>query len=92
MSSRGARCRRYTRVSPPPACRSNSIASARPQDFNGTVIDCRGIDARDACPTLRGVKGEMIVVESREIALSRPVRLMHPRLPLYIVPRADICS
>ena len=62
-----------------------------PQDFNGTVIDCRGIDARDACPGLRGVKGEMIVVESREIALSRPVRLIHPRWPLYIVPRADFC-
>jgi glycine oxidase len=34
------------------------------------------------------VKGETVVVESDEIALSRPVRLIHPRWPLYIVPRA----
>ena len=31
----------------------------------------------------------MIVVETTEIALSRPVRLLHPRWPLYIVPRDD---
>jgi glycine oxidase len=52
------------------------------------VIDCRGIAARDACPDLRGVKGEIIIVETGEIALSRPVRLIHPRWPIYIVPRA----
>jgi glycine oxidase len=27
-------------------------------------------------------------VETPEIALSRPVRLLHPRWPLYIIPRA----
>ena len=52
------------------------------------MIDCRGLSARDVCPDLRGVKGEIIVVETSEIALSRPVRLIHPRWPLYIVPRA----
>src|SRR6202042_3846554 len=40
-------------------------------------------------PELRGVKGEMIIVESSEIELSRPVRLIHPRWPLYIIPRAN---
>ena len=60
-----------------------------PEASNGTVIDCRGMGARDACHDPRGVKGEMIVVETDEIALSRPVRLIHPRWPLYIVPRAD---
>src|SRR6202012_2364659 len=38
---------------------------------------------------LRGVKGEMIIVESDEVELSRPVRLIHPRWPLYIIPRAN---
>jgi glycine oxidase len=55
---------------------------------DGLVIDCRGIAARDACPDLRGVKGEIIILETDEVALSRPVRLIHPRWPLYIVPRA----
>lgn len=31
----------------------------------------------------------MLVVRSRDINLSRPVRLLHPRIPLYIVPRGD---
>lgn len=53
------------------------------------VIDCRGLSARDALPDLRGVKGEMIVVETDEVTLSRPVRLLHPRWPLYIIPRED---
>ncbi len=56
-------------------------------ELDGTVIDCRGLGARDTCPDLRGVKGEIVVVETGEIALSRPVRLIHPRWPLYIVPR-----
>ncbi len=51
------------------------------------TVDCRGLSARDALPGLRGVKGEMIVVATDEVALSRPVRLLHPRWPLYIIPR-----
>jgi glycine oxidase len=53
------------------------------------TLDCRGLAARDALPDLRGVKGEMLVLETHEIALSRPVRLLHPRWPIYIVPRGQ---
>jgi glycine oxidase len=60
-----------------------------PRDLDGWVIDCRGLAARDVFPALRGVKGETVLVETREIALSRPVRLIHPRWPLYVVPRPD---
>jgi glycine oxidase len=60
----------------------------RPDALDGIVIDCRGLFARDTQPGLRGVKGEMVIVETDEIALSRPVRLIHPRWPLYIIPRA----
>ncbi len=52
-------------------------------------IDCRGLSARDQLPTLRGVRGEMLVLQTRDITLHRPVRLLHPRYPLYIVPRHD---
>ena len=58
-------------------------------DLDGLVIDCRGLAARDAQPGLRGVKGEMIIVETSEVELSRPVRLIHPRWPLYVIPRGD---
>jgi glycine oxidase len=60
----------------------------RPDQTDGIVIDCRGLFARDTQPGLRGVKGEMVIVETDEIALARPVRLIHPRWPLYIIPRA----
>ncbi|MET0969869.1 MAG: FAD-dependent oxidoreductase [Tardiphaga sp.] len=61
----------------------------QPADLDGVVIDCRGLQARDAQPQLRGVKGEIVIVETDEVQLSRPVRLMHPRWPLYVIPRAD---
>ena len=38
---------------------------------------------------LRGVKGEMLVIRCPDVTLTRPVRLLHPRMPLYIVPRGD---
>jgi len=58
-------------------------------EFDGIVIDCRGISARDRESELRGVKGEMILVETDEVKLARPVRLIHPRWPLYVIPRED---
>src|SRR5207245_11005073 len=59
------------------------------EDIDGIVIDCRGLAARDAQPELRAVKGELILIETNEVQLSRPVRLIHPRWPLYVIPRED---
>ncbi|WP_454746660.1 glycine oxidase ThiO [Ciceribacter selenitireducens] len=53
------------------------------------IIDCTGAAAIGATPQLRGVRGEMLFLETAEISLSRPVRLLHPRIPLYIAPRGD---
>ena len=52
----------------------------------GPVIDCRGIAAKSALEGLRGVRGEMAVVRAPEVGLTRPVRLLHPRFPIYVVP------
>lgn len=54
-----------------------------------TVIDCTGAAAIGQAADLRGVRGEMLCLETAEISLSRPVRLLHPRIPLYIAPRSD---
>ena len=64
-------------------------SDVNPDDCDGIVIDCRGLAARDSQPELRGVKGEMIIVETDEIEFSRPIRLIHPRWPLYIIPREN---
>ena len=68
------------------ACQEAALAV---QEAGATVVDCRGLEARDALHDLRGVKGEMLVVRLPDISLSRPVRVLHPRVPVYIVPRGD---
>jgi glycine oxidase len=64
-------------------------SDVRLDDLDGLVIDCRGLAARDTQKDLRGVKGEMILIETGEVELSRPVRLIHPRWPLYVIPREN---
>ena len=51
------------------------------------VVDCRG-SACDA-PGLRRVRGEMLIVQAPSVELTRPVRLLHPRHPIYVVPRGQ---
>jgi glycine oxidase len=53
------------------------------------AIDCRGLAARDVLTDLRGVKGEMLLLRQPELSLSRPVRILHPRIPVYVVPRGQ---
>lgn len=53
------------------------------------VVDTRGVGSKSSLPNLRGVRGEILRVECKGVALQRPVRLMHPRYQLYVVPRPD---
>ncbi len=54
-----------------------------------TIIDCRGLGARHELADLRGVRGERLIVRTREVAFRRPIRLLHPRHPIYVVPWAN---
>jgi glycine oxidase len=63
---------------------------ADPEAAEGdAVLDCRGFAARNTLNDLRGVRGEMLLLRTSEISLKRPVRLLHPRIALYVVPRTD---
>jgi glycine oxidase len=53
------------------------------------VLDCSGLAARRELGDLRGVRGEMLLLRAPEVSLSRPVRVLHPRLPVYVVPRGE---
>lgn len=53
------------------------------------TIDCRGFAARDNLSGLRGVKGEMLILDAQDLSFSRPIRLLHPRHPVYVVPRDE---
>ena len=68
---------------------SVEISTAEPPKDSGKRIDCRGLAAKDILHDLRGVKGEMLVIRTNDVSFQRPIRLLHPRLPLYIVPRGN---
>lgn len=68
---------------------ANLAFGASHEEPAGITIDCRGLAARDVLPDLRGVRGECLVLRTREVTLHRPVRLLHPRHPLYVVPWTD---
>ena len=53
------------------------------------VFDCRGLGARLDWKSLRAVRGEVIRLQAPEVQLHRPVRLIHPRYPVYIAPKPD---
>ncbi|NOV23453.1 FAD-dependent oxidoreductase [Cupriavidus necator] len=61
------------------------------------VLDCRGLGARAAWPAqpggttpgLRGLRGEVVRVHAPDVKLHRPVRLLHPRYPIYIAPKPN---
>ncbi|MEZ2130085.1 MULTISPECIES: glycine oxidase ThiO [unclassified Sinorhizobium] len=53
------------------------------------TIDCTGSAKIGEIEGLRGVRGEMLYLQTEELDLSRPVRMLHPRIPLYIVPRGN---
>lgn len=55
----------------------------------GIVVDCRGMGAKRDWAKLRGVRGEIVRLHAPEIELRHMLRLLHPRCPVYIAPRAD---
>ncbi|MDO5687455.1 MAG: FAD-dependent oxidoreductase [Neisseria sp.] len=69
-----------------------ALTDFAPQD--GWLIDCRGYGAKQdwnahGTSRLRGIRGEVARVYAPEISLNRPVRLLHPRYPLYIAPKEN---
>ena len=50
-------------------------------------LDCTGIAAD--LPELRPVRGEMAILSCPDVLITRTIRLLHPRMPLYLVPRGD---
>lgn len=67
----------------------HQIKTAVEQHSFDWVIDCRGHGARPQWQPLRGVRGEVLRLHAPEMSLARPVRLLHPRYQLYVVPKPD---
>lgn len=62
-----------------------SCSKPQPMCFD-LVCDLRGTGARAAMP-VRGVRGEVVWLHAPGLRLHRPVRLLHARHRVYIVPR-----
>jgi len=67
---------------------NTAVDDAKLPDAHVT-IDCRGLGAKPVLPSLRGIRGEVARVHAPGIGLTRPVRLLHPRYPLYIAPKEN---
>ncbi len=52
-------------------------------------IDTCGVGARCWNADVRGVRGEVLWIHSPGTRISRPVRLLHPRYRLYLVPKGQ---
>ena len=53
------------------------------------VFDARGLGANVEIDGLRGVRGEVFLIDAPEVNISRPTRMLHPRYKIYIVPREN---
>ena len=68
--------------------KANQVITDKEERFDW-VFDCRGLGAKNDIKHLRGVRGELIYLKAPMVNISRPVRLMHPRYRLYIVPKPE---
>lgn len=82
----GIRCRFQCDVE---ALTPGKVHTGKGAEVFDWVIDARGMGGTEDMPSLRGVRGELIRIKAPEVKLNRPIRLMHPRYPLYVVPRPD---
>ena len=85
---RGARFHwqcRVTRVEPGRLTCAHADGRLESADFDH-VFDVRGLGARPDLP-VRGVRGEIFWLHAPGVVLKRPVRLLHPRHSVYLVPR-----
>ncbi|OWV89309.1 glycine oxidase [Rhizobium sp. N122] len=72
------------------AANGATFTDAAPDDDDfSDIVDCTGAARIGRERDLRGVRGEMLYLQTEEVTLARPVRLLHPRFPVYIVPRGN---
>ena len=71
---------------------SGEVHSDGKIEYFDWVFDSRGLGAKEHFSDLRGVRGEVYWLESNDINISRPTRLLHPRYKIYVVPRGNGCE
>ena len=95
-AARGVRWHWETSVT---AIRPGGLRTAHGEHGFDHVFDVRGTGARPQAPVrgdalgftpqVRGVRGEILWLHAPGVVLHRPLRLLHPRHRVYLVPRQD---
>ncbi len=85
IRARGVTLIEGTAVNPMPFAIEGETGSSR----YDLVFDCRGIKARDDWTELRSVRGEAILLACPRLRCNRPIRLLHPRYAMYLIPRSE---
>jgi glycine oxidase len=73
--------------SPVSAVEPGALHLANAREAFDWVFDVRGLGARPQLP-VRGVRGEIFWLQAPGLDLRRPIRLLHARHRVYLVPRA----
>lgn len=81
--AQGVQCRWGTAVD---AVEPGRIEAGGATQHFDWVFDTRGVGGRPQMP-VRGVRGEIFWLDAPEVTLRRPLRLLHPRHRVYLVPR-----
>ncbi len=72
---------------------SHTVGELAPGRIDGErfdhVFDVRGLGSKPELAGLRGVRGEVLWLHAPGVELRRPLRLMHPRWRVYLVPRPE---
>lgn len=76
---------RVTRIAPGELTSVTEQGTETAHQFDW-VFDLRGTGARPQAP-VRGVRGEVIWLHALGVKVHRPIRLLHPRHRVYLVPR-----
>lgn len=83
----GGECLEHMAVEVEPS--SITLSNSNIKKHYDCVIDCRGVGAKPQWKSVRGVRGEVLRVATDDVVLKRPVRLLHPRYQLYVVPKPN---
>ncbi len=70
-------------------CHWQTFVAADALPAAGIIVDCRGMGARRDLSQLRGVRGEILRLDAPDVELRHMLRLLHPRLSVYVAPRAE---
>ncbi|HIC7359132.1 TPA: FAD-dependent oxidoreductase [Legionella pneumophila] len=80
-------CIRHICNTPVLSLKPGEINTKEQRYYFDVVFDCRGLGARNVFSDLRGIRGELIWLHAPGVQLRRPIRFLHPRYSLYLVPR-----